>query len=266
MNTISERYGFLRTFFSEYAQGFLCGDEDLKRNTLLKRDHTMRVCTLAAGIASSLGMDAENAAAAAVIALLHDIGRFEQYRDHRTFSDLHSENHSLVALRVIDSHSLLSPLRQEDSALIRRAVELHNAQNLPDGLDARTLLHAKLIRDADKLDILPLVLDYHATRHIEKNPAMEGKLPDTPGVSPEVIERILASETIPNAIRRNQNDVLLVQMAWLMDLNFPWSYAYAEEQRFAERMRALLPEDPVIDRAYEHVARTVRERGGNSFR
>ena len=266
MNALSERYEFLRTFFNKFTQGFLGDDDDLTRNTILKRDHTLRVCTLSAGIASSLEMTADDEAAALVVALLHDIGRFEQYRDHRTFSDLHSENHSLIALRVIETHALLSPLHDADARVIRRAIELHNAQDLPCGLDARTLMHAKLIRDADKLDILPIVLDYHATRHIEKNPAMEGKLPDTPGFSPEVVEKILASETISNGIRRNQNDVLLVQMAWLMDLNFPWSYCYAAQQRFAERMRALLPDDPQIDAAYEHVALTVAERGGNISR
>ena len=255
-------YPSLRLFFEEYASLHLSEDDDLRRNALLKRDHTWRVCALAAGIASSLKMNAGESALALLSCLLHDIGRFEQYASYRTFSDLHSENHSLIALRIIEKHELLSPLSEADRVLVLRAVELHNVQDIPAGLDCRTLRHVKLVRDADKLDILPLVLDYHATRHIAKNPAMEGKLPDTPGFSAEVVERILASETVSNGIRRNQNDMLLVQMAWLLDLNFPWSYSYAVEQRFAERMRALLPEDPMIDTAYQHVMRVVMERAG----
>ena len=258
---ISDIYLQVNGFFTKYASAYLSEDEDLRRNTVLKRDHTLRVCSLSGKIAASLSLDGTDAGIAKLVALLHDIGRFEQYAAYRTFSDLHSENHSAVGLRVIREHSLLSSLAEDERDLVLRAIELHNVQSLPAKLDERTCLHAKIIRDADKLDILPIVLDYQSTRHIEKNPAMEGKLPDTPGFSPEVIERILASETISNGIRRNQNDVLLVQMAWLMDLNFPWSFRYAIEQRFAERMRALLPDDPQIERAYEHVAEVVRERG-----
>ena len=255
---ISDIYRQVNNFFVQYASEYLSGDEDLRRNTILKRDHTIRVCALASQIAASLRLEESDAWVAKLVALLHDIGRFEQYAAYRTFSDLHSENHSAVALRVIEEHALLSALSADERNLVLRAIELHNVQFLPDGLDERTILHAKIVRDADKLDILPIVLDYQSTRHIEKNPAMEGKLPDTPGVSPEIVELILASETISNGIRRNRNDVLLVQMAWLTDLNFPWSYRYAADRRFADRMRAFLPDDPLVERAYGHVSRTVK--------
>jgi putative nucleotidyltransferase with HDIG domain len=250
-------YPSLRLFFEEYAAIHLTDDEDLCRNALLKRDHTWRVCALAEKIAGSLKMNAGETALALLSSLLHDIGRFEQYASYRTFSDLHSENHALVGLRIIEKHELISPLSEADRELVLSAVEHHNAQALPVGLDERTLRHARLIRDADKLDILPLMINYSETRHLAKNPGMEGKLPDTPGFSPEIIDVILCCGTVSNAMRKNQNDMRLVQLAWLLDLNFPWSYSYAFEQKFAQRMCSFLPDDPMIDRVYEHVARTV---------
>lgn len=262
--TTGQLYVSLRHFFSEYATSFLSFDDDISENTLLKRDHTFRVCTIADKISSAAALYGDERDLALLTALLHDLGRFEQYAAYRTFSDAHSENHSEIALRLIEQRGLLDPLPADCRAVVCDAIAFHNRQSVPENIDDRTALHSRIIRDADKLDIVPLSLDYYATRLVRRNPAMEGKLPDTPGYSAEVVDLILASKTVSNGIRRNYNDMKLVQLAWLLDLNFPFSFRYVEENHFVERLLAFLPDDKTIRAVGEYVLKAIREKAGTA--
>jgi hypothetical protein len=261
METCEACYIRLRSFFREYASSYLCRDDDIRTNTLLKEHHTYRVCDFADAIASSLELGGNELCCAKIIALLHDIGRFEQYAVYRTFSDVHSENHSAIALRVIAENRLLDDITEKDKMLICRAIECHNMQNLPHDLEERTMIHAKIIRDADKLDIMPITLEYFKQRTRTKNPALEGKLPDTPGFSMEIVSLVAAGRTVSNGMRRNYNDLKLVQLSWMLDLNFAWSYRYALKQQYVEQLLCFLPDEEIIRDLGNNVKNVMIERG-----
>jgi len=62
-------------------------------------------------------------------------------------------NHAVLGAKTLLERNVLRDLPKRERSLIVRAVALHNVFILPVGLDDEILLHAKLIRDADKLDI-----------------------------------------------------------------------------------------------------------------
>ena len=64
---------------------------------------------------------------AEAIALLHDIGRFMQYRKYRTFFDRISENHARLGIRELVRTLALSCLESQDRRILTRAVSFHNA-------------------------------------------------------------------------------------------------------------------------------------------
>ena len=45
---------------------------------------------------------------AEIMALFHDIGRFEQYKQYRTFSDYRSEDHAALGVKVIKANRILN--------------------------------------------------------------------------------------------------------------------------------------------------------------
>lgn len=67
--------------FEEYLDSFCREDEKIK----LKIIHTQGVIRCAAQIAARMGLEKEDADLAELIALLHDIGRFEQIRQFDSF-------------------------------------------------------------------------------------------------------------------------------------------------------------------------------------
>ncbi len=126
----------------------------------LKAEHMIRVMNNSISIATSLGLTEEEIALAGIIGLLHDIGRFEQQKLFHTFVDKDSLDHALLSAQLLFDGKLLH-LFLKDTAyyiIIRDAILNHNRYVIKDGLDKQTLLQAKILRDADKLDIYPQVL------------------------------------------------------------------------------------------------------------
>ena len=131
---------------------------------------------------------------------------------------------------------------------------------MDETLDTRTILHAKIIRDADKLDIIALHLDYFEQREHTPQPGLEASFSNEPGYSSEIIDLIMQSSPIPHALRKNYNDFILTQLAWLLDLNFPYSFRYALEHAYVEKILTHLPAEDRIRNAGDHVRAEITRR------
>ena len=151
----------LQTFkgwFTDFVRGFYTADDDyLNANIQLKECHTHCVCNEMRQLTAALKMDENDTLIAEAIALFHDVGRFPQFQKYRTYNDTTSENHCLLALKVLAEHNVLADVSDGDRVIIEKAIEFHGIKELPP-LDERTLHFAKLIRDSDKIDIFELLI------------------------------------------------------------------------------------------------------------
>ena len=73
--------------FKEYLKGYDVQDEKVA----LKIRHTYEVVNKSEYIAEGLKLDKENIELAKIIALLHDLGRFEQIKKFKEFNDKNIE-------------------------------------------------------------------------------------------------------------------------------------------------------------------------------
>lgn len=126
--------------------------EDGKIN--LKKVHTFGVVLCSEYIARELGLDDENIELAKVIALLHDIARFEQAKEFSDFRDYTTLDHAELGVKILFEDGLIKKFvedRKYDN-IILKAIKNHNKLAIEELLDEDELLHAKIIRDADKTD------------------------------------------------------------------------------------------------------------------
>jgi hypothetical protein len=255
----------IRTWFDILVREHLEGDPDLRRNILLKQAHTLRVRKETLTIAGELGLTPAELRLAECIVLLHDTGRFAQYARYRTFADRRSEDHALLGLRIIRNAGVLRDLSPGLRSLIRRTILYHNKPKLPAVRNARLRLFAQLLRDADKLDIWRLVINYYRTPPGRKNHAISIGLPDTPGITPAVLDDILAGRIVDSRHMRNLNDFKLLQMGWVYDVNYVPTLRLVRRRRYLEKLRDSLPEGELRERVYEVVRNVLEERirGGN---
>lgn len=111
-----------------------------------KYNHTYRVMEYAEEIAKSLDLDDKEITRAKICALFHDLGRFPQFSIYNTFIDHDSFDHG------DKSEEILKNLGYSDD-IVLKAVKYHNKKEVPT-FDELTNLHIKIVRDADKLDIM----------------------------------------------------------------------------------------------------------------
>ncbi len=251
-----------KAWFSDYCRTFTAADGHDARPYAVKEEHTRKVCDNVLRVAESLALDEQAKAAAETVALFHDAGRFPQYRQYGTFRDSVSVNHAALGAKVLLEQNVLAGLSEEERKIITNAVTLHNVFTLPDGLDEGTLLQARLIRDADKLDIWRIFIEYYDLPDAERSPTVGLELPDTPGCSPEVIACVNREEMLRHDMISTQNDFKLLQLSWVFDLNFPGSFRLVGERGYVDRLAAKLPDTEEVRRGVETVKEYVERKKG----
>ncbi|MBN1788868.1 MAG: HD domain-containing protein [Bacteroidales bacterium] len=232
----------LKEWFTGYVQTFKSNDTEIQENINLKQDHTLRVCQEIICVGKQLGLPEDALQLAEAIALLHDIGRFEQYARYRTFMDGRSENHAELGIKVLLKHEVLKQLDDEIRDLILCAIKYHNRPSLPPEETDRCLFFSRILRDADKLDIWKVVIDHYYRRNSESNTAIELHLPDTPGFSKEVGRDLLNQRIVDMNHIKNLNDFKLLQMGWIFDINFKPTFDCIRERRYIELIQDVLPQ------------------------
>ncbi|GAB6097099.1 HD domain-containing protein [Desulfatiferula olefinivorans] len=252
---------FFISWFDAYAASFETADPEFNRNIILKSRHTRRVCGEIFGLGRALGLSDEDRRLSVVTALFHDLGRFEQYRRFGTFSDRKSVNHAELGVEILRREGVLDGLDESVTGLITDAVRYHNRAALPDHLDPRHLFFTRLLRDADKLDILRVVTAYYAAKtRGEHNETIELDLPDTPGVSAAICEQLINGQTIRFEDMNNLNDFKLLQVGWVYDINFVPALKRLQRRAYLAMLRSVLPDSDDIRRVFGAVKGRLEER------
>ena len=251
----------LKSWFQAYTAPFLTGEIDNDRNIRLKQAHTHRVCRESLLLADGLGLvEARDRYLAEVTALLHDVGRFEQYRRFQTFVDGPDSDHAIIGHAVLEEEGCLGCLPPEDQALIKRVVLYHNRATLPEDETEACLFFTRLLRDADKLDIWRVVTSYYAEAEKSRNKTLELGLPDTPGISDAVYHSLMNQRLVLKKDLQNLNDFKLLQVGWVFDLNFAPSLARLAEKGYLELIRGALPIEKRMDAVFKCVEEYMAER------
>lgn len=210
--------------FKNYANKYDMDNVDIK----LKYDHSFRVMELSENLAQKLNLDEENVRLAKLIGLLHDYGRFEQLRIYNTYNDDKSIDHANYATKILfDNNEIRKFIDKTDyDHIIKVAINNHNKYVIEDGLNEQELVHSKIIRDADKIDILKIVTDLS-----------EKKMKDTDeSFSTKVIEQFNNKESINRKYVKNKNDLILSRIGFIHDIYYKDSIQYILDHKLIDKM------------------------------
>jgi putative nucleotidyltransferase with HDIG domain len=255
-----ETVSTLKTWFSDYVETFRSGDQEQDRNIDLKDEHTRRVCTEILDIGRSLRLNLEDLFLAELTALFHDVGRLEQYARYGTFSDRKSEDHAKLGVKILRKYDVLKGLDPSTRELILKVISYHNRVEIPEGETEACVFFAKLLRDADKLDIWRVVTDYYRQVDGLRNGTIELGLPDGPEISDEVCADLKAGKIVRMRSMKTLNDFKLLQMAWIYDVNFPRTFEILRERGYMEMIRDALPQSEKVAEMYATIRSYLEER------
>lgn len=213
--------------FKKYLENYDINDDKVK----LKVTHTYGVVNAAEYLAESLKLDEENIALAKIIALLHDIGRFEQTKMSKDVYDTADKmffDHAEFGVKILFEDNLIRQFVEDDKYdnIIHKAILNHNKLEIENGLNETELLHAKIIRDADKIDNFRVKLT-------ESFKVLLGT-DDTDAIFNDVIsDKIYNDFMSQKLININENKTYLDRwsgyIAFIFDMNFDASLKYLKE-------------------------------------
>lgn len=253
-------YTNILSWFDNYTQSFVSSDPVEKLASTLKIDHTLLVVKNNAILCDSISIDNELRCLSEIVALLHDIARFEQFKKYRTFSDRHSVNHACLGIQIIEQHDVLKELNNQQQQLVKNAILFHNAASLPKDLDATQRVLCHLIRDSDKLDIYRIVSDYYKNPDATSREIIGIGISEDDTISDEIILAICAKKNIEYSSMKTMNDFKLVQLGWVFDMNFPMSvYLFTQRNHFHD-IRSSLPNNHMqMNSAIEIIERHINK-------
>lgn len=120
-----------------------------------KLEHSFRVMNNSENIAKSLNLNNNETELATLIGLLHDIGHFEEIKEKDILKENTKIDHGNLGVEILVKEDYLRKYIEESKFdnIILKAIKNHNKFKIENGLSKEELLFAKIIRDADKLDI-----------------------------------------------------------------------------------------------------------------
>ena len=224
-----------RAVFDAYLDQFDREDEKIK----LKIVHTEGVIRCASEICSRMGLNEEDSRLAELIALLHDIGRFEQVKRFDSFEPSVMDHAAFGVDLLFGQKKMIRRFAEEETwdAVIRSAIARHSRYSLGEGLNSRELLHARLIRDADKLDNCRVKLE----DKMEVLLGCSAREAGSQEISASTWEECMGEKSIHSANRKTKMDYWVSYVAYLYDIYFPESAEIILENHYPERIVERIP-------------------------
>jgi len=216
----------------------------------LKVIHTYEVMKCSDYLCDQLGLSEEDKSIASLIALLHDIGRFEQWMRYESFADYKTIDHALFSSQLLFEEGLIRDFITCDDYddIIQIAIEQHNRFEIEDGFDQRTQLFIHLIRDADKLDNFRVKDE----EDIENILFVTIDEVNNEVISPKIYEQFYNKKLIYGPTRQTHLDMWLSYIAFIFDLHYDVSIQYIKEHDWVNRsFRRLCPTHQDVYQQYE---------------
>lgn len=214
--------------FREYIKNYDLNDGKIA----LKVAHILRVSSISKRIAIALNLNEEDINLAELIGLLHDIGRFEQVKKFNTFVDKDSINHGEYGVKILFEDNLIEKFHIEEKyyKTIKIAILNHNKSKIEDGLTEKELLHSKIIRDSDKIDIFHVLL----TDSIKNTYGCLSLEQET--FSDEIVREFEEDYVINYKKRKTYGDIWISHVAYAFNFYYKNSYILIKENDYINKL------------------------------
>ena len=224
----------------------------------LKIVHTYEVMNITKELCSWLSLNEEDTSLAMLIGLLHDLGRFEQYRIYQSFEDYKTIDHALFSSQLLFQDGLIREFIDDDryDDIIRIAIEQHNKYKIDEDIDERTLLFVHLIRDADKLDNFRV----KETETMETLFNMSLEELENEIISDKIYQQFKDRKLIYAPDRVTHLDMWLSYIAFIYDLYFKESILYIDKYHWLDRSFGRVhPQISDVNKQYLELKKEIEE-------
>ena len=260
MKTIEEMLPKMHAWMNDYVRTFYTDDAEIQRAIRVKEVHTGYVTANCRELARHLELSSHDIAIAECMGLFHDVGRFRQFTLYKTFVDAESEDHALLALESMDELPFFHELPAGEYSLLRFAIYNHNKKEIEETSNRKYLTFAKMIRDADKLDIYRVLAPYIAPSGKENVVTFSQTKLRTAGFSENFLEQFTRGEQCDYRLIRTQDDRKLVRLMWVYDINYAWTLQRVVDRGYVRIILDNLPHSDALKPGVERMQAYIRKK------
>lgn len=214
--------------FIKYTNEYDTQNENISR----KIGHSIRVMEISGEIAKNLNLDDEQIELAKLIGLLHDIARFEQWTRYQTFKDSISCDHGDLGVEILQKDNFIRRFIQDEKfdKIILIAIKNHNKYKIEENLTENELLFSKIIRDADKLDIM-----YEGVEMFWKDKKEVYEVENS-DITLEIYNQFMSNETINRKYSKLPADRLICFLGFIFDINYKYSFNTIKQEDYINKI------------------------------
>ena len=234
--------------FDEYTNKFDMNDNKLS----YKYYHSYRVMNNMIVLAKNMNLSYCNIKLAKCIGLLHDIGRFEQYKKYHNFND-NNLDHGDYGVKILQEEKLLTKfdIKEKDYEIVYKAIRNHNKYEIESNLSPRELLFTKMIRDADKLDIL-----YALNNSEIKSIIYE----DDSEIRDEIKQQFFDHRLVKRDNKITTNENIVVIFSFIYDFNFNLSLDLIKTKKYYDKIYERLIDKDKFKIYIDYIKQYIAER------
>ena len=214
--------------------------------------HSYRVMDNMELLAKNMSLPAYDIYLAKCIGLLHDIGRFEQTTKYHSYNDFKFD-HGDYAAKILKEDNLLKnfDINEEDYEVVYKAVKYHNKFAIGTNLTNREMLFAKMVRDADKMDIL-YAFGSNKTKRIFKQ--------DDSEISQYIKDDFFQNKILSKREDNTRSDKIIIFFGFIYIINFNISLEIIKENKYYEKLYKRLKDKEKYAPYLEHTLNYIDER------
>ena len=235
----------LLKYFEEYIKKIDMSNSWAKA----KYFHSLKSMDLAKIIATNLNIfNEEEIVIMQLIALVHDIGNFEQ--KNYNYLDNFEEDSTMKSIEILFDDGLIRKITDETKYdnMIKVAIFCHNKDGLPKNIDEKMICACNIMKDVHKLEELRMVINY---------PYIDNRINTYP--STLVYNEFKLFRPLKRELSDNNADNILIVMSNLFGLNYKISYSIVEEKQYIEKItNSLIYEDRKIEKFFKQIEIVLR--------
>jgi putative nucleotidyltransferase with HDIG domain len=233
--------------FEEYFQSLVIDSPIHHRQIEEIRSHSLRVVANSQMLAKVILASPEDARTAELTALFHDLGKATLIVQGTESPTNIQHTHAALSAKLIQQMGFFVRLQTDIQQIVVNAIENHNKLKLPKFDNEHQLQFARLLRDADKLDIFESSYRFFKEK-FGIQPLVTFDLINTADVSEKIIKSILAGKTAAVEDMKTMNDYKLLLLSMSFDLNFKYTFRIMSEKQYIQKIYETLPKrDQIID-------------------
>ena len=233
--------------FEEYFKLLIADSAENQSKVDEIRLHSLRVVDNINQLSNAILQSDEDKLLAELIALFHDLGKALMIIQGTESPTNIQRDHSLESVKLIQEMKFYPKLPADMQTIALKAIEAHNKPKLQKLDNEQQAQFARLLRDADKLDIFDSSYRFFKERS-GIQPIMTLDLINSHEVSDKIIKSIMAGKNAAVEDMRTINDYKLLLMSLVFDVNFKLTFRIISEKQYVQKIYETLPKrDQIID-------------------